>query len=495
MTNGRAVFRNWQDGATLTAEKALAVEWQAHLVYVPHRHCKLACSGRGACVAPLASVRLGDYASAHCICDTFYKGPLCEQHESVLCYNNCSFRGSCVDGFCSCDPPYYGPGCAYGGDLINEQAKFKVHVYDLDPIILRRVEYTSDKDPIFRTHHIFLNALLADPFTLSPTADGADLVLAPAFGTNMPGLLEYYEHAVRYVKENYAWSWMHRDHVWFTSGDGGGCDLNRLDSTRKGIVAAHYMKLNVSDPRRTHCGEPGKDLAYPPDVPDVYKSEIFSGGQSRSFSSRILDFYFSGNVPDSDKIDSKPDTELENVAYSEGVRQLVWKYHRGDYNGFKVVKRSDTYLLDWTISKFCLAPLGVGWGVRLLWSIIGGCIPVLASSEVSEWFDDAINYDEFTLRGLPKHDFKQNLKQILDSAARRGESMKEKLTKVRNVFLWRGHGAHAYNVTIHELCLRARRRRGTVDCSMLLPAEARHLIIPSRWRKLSQKYEENVRIN
>ena len=96
---------------------------------------------------------------------------------------------------------------------------------------------------------------------------------------------------------------------------------------------------------------------------------------------------------------------------------------------------------------------------------------------------------------LPKHDFKQNLKQILDSAARRGESMKEKLTKVRNVFLWRGHGAHAYNVTIHELCLRARRRRGTVDCSMLLPAEARHLIIPSRWRKLSQKYEENVRIN
>ena len=49
------------------------------------------------------------------------------------------------------------------------------------------------------------------------------------------------------------------------------------------------------------------------------------------------------------------DSTLEKEAYSEGVRQLVWKYLR-DTPAFKVVQRSPSYVRDWAESQFCLAP-------------------------------------------------------------------------------------------------------------------------------------------
>ena len=146
------------------------------------------------------------------------------------------------------------------------------------------------------------------------------------------------------------------------------------------------------------------------------------------------------------------------------------------------MRRSASYASDWAETQFCLAPLGVGWGVRLLWAIEAGCLPVLAASAVAPWFEDALDYDSFALQGLPKAAL-PHLPALLEAipAARRG-SLQASLWRHRALLLWRGPRAYAYNVTMHELCLRARRRRPTVDCAALLPPEIASLVRPAAAR-------------
>ena len=174
-----------------------------------------------------------------------------------------------------------------------------MHVYDLDAVVLRRHQMGSDPDPIFNTYHIFLGTLLADAPSLAASASFADLALVPAFGTNMDGLLEYYEHAAAQVARRFPAAWRERDHVWITSGDGGGCDLNRLPSLRGSIIAAHYLKLNVTEAyatSRDSCGRPGKDVAIPPDVPTVAQPAYLARGLA-PLEQRPGTFFFAGNVP------------------------------------------------------------------------------------------------------------------------------------------------------------------------------------------------------
>ena len=65
-----------------------------------------------------------------------------------------------------------------------------IHRYDFDQIVMSRVAYGSDPDPIFNTYHTLMRLLLADPDRLAPSPDEASLFLVPAFGTNMDKLLE-----------------------------------------------------------------------------------------------------------------------------------------------------------------------------------------------------------------------------------------------------------------------------------------------------------------
>ena len=60
-------------------------------------------------------------------------------------------------------------------------------------------------------------------------------------------------------------------------------------------------------------------------------------------------------MPDSEQpgFDQIPDAQLGREAYSEGVRQLVWKHAR-QAPGFRVVSRSASYLTDWSESQVAL---------------------------------------------------------------------------------------------------------------------------------------------
>jgi hypothetical protein len=40
-----------------------------------------------------------------------YGGLACEMPDELACLADCSGRGTCVRGFCHCQPGYYGTGC------------------------------------------------------------------------------------------------------------------------------------------------------------------------------------------------------------------------------------------------------------------------------------------------------------------------------------------------------------------------------------------------
>ena len=494
-----ASFFECRDGrcTAVSRETALRHEFVASLEHVPAERCPGRCSERGACVS-----ERGRASGGHCRCDPYYFGAGCSRHESRWCWNGCAKRGKCVDGFCVCRPPYYGPGCALGsegddggdgGDLVTASGSggggrgsdsgggggggggdggdgFRVHVYDLPPLVLRRRTYGSDPDPIFNTHHVWLEALLRDaPRRLAARAEAARAFVVPAFGTNMEGLLEYYVHAQRHVAAAAPW-WRRRrgaDHVWFTTADGGGCELNGHPKLRRSVILAHYLKLNTSSPSSssssslspragadTSCGARGKDVAVPPAVPAVSDGGFLARGE-RPTAARPLAFFFAGNVPDTWQpgFDNRTDDDLSREAYSEGVRQLVWKHLRRHRSAsttaaavaaaaaaaagrYLIVPRSPSYLTDWGDSQVCLAPMGVGWGVRLLWAIGGGCVPLLASSEVASWFDDALDYRAFSLVGVPKAALPTlpTLLERLGAAALQAKQVE--LLRRRPLFLW-----------------------------------------------------------
>ncbi len=451
-------YERRRSGRVVAVDRARALrhEFNPRQRHVPAAQCRGRCSERGACIASPGSREL---EPRYCNCDSYYLGESCETHAAPMCFNRCAGRGECVDGFCSCEPPYYGPGCSLPAARSKPRAAasarpFLIHVYDLPPLVLRRRTYGSDPDPIFNTCFVYLEALLSDANRLAADPSDASLFIAPACATNMEGLVEYYAHAAAAL--GVAGPWWARfggaDHAFWTTADGGGCDLNAPSSAvRRSIIVAHYLKMNTSD---TGCGAAGKDVAVPPRVPEIADAAFLRRGATPP-SLRPLRFFFAGNVPDARDVDGRTDASLSDEAYSEGVRQLVWKHLRR-VDGYRIVSRSRSYATDWSDSAVCLAPLGVGWGGRLAWSIAAGCVPLLASSEVSAWFDDMLPYDDFSIRGVPKSQLRR-LPALLDAVgATRLDQMHSSLLRHRRLFLW--EGGEAYAMTQAALCDRARRQ-------------------------------------
>lgn len=254
---------------------------------------------------------------------------------------------------------------------------------------------------------------------------------------------------------------------------------------RDSIAVAHYLLTNLSASERATaarhsrlCGSRLKDVPAPPHLPAVGSSRFLTSGL-RPASRRSITFFFAGNVPDSTLpgFDARSDADLSAEAYSEGVRQLVWKHLRST-NGFRVVPRSASYTDDWADAKVCLAPMGVGWGIRLLWAVAAGCVPLIASSQVAPWFDRALPWDQMSILGVPKPALRflpTTLAATPDAALEQKQRM---LWRFRKLLLWPSAGGLAYDVTLHEVCLRAAalaRRRGAAwgwDCAPLLPPSA-----------------------
>jgi len=235
--------------------------------------------------------------------------------------------------------------------------------------------------------------------------------------------------------------------------------LKGITAVNRGIILAHYFKgrlrgkrLSAAEETRAGHAEP-RHICQAPylgvGVTEAARQTFASHGQPTWHSEeeerrQPLLLFFAGNI------DAPP-------PYSEGVRQALAAAHANS-PGFKIVRQSATYITDFQSAAFCAAPLGEGWGIRLIWAVAYGCIPLLFRSSVRHFWDDVLPYETFSLTVDPK-DIPQ-LPRILGgvSAARR-RALRDGLARYHRYFLWEPPYGLAYNLTLAQLCARAAKAR------------------------------------
>ena len=476
---GDAAFFRWEGetGALRFAparwEEALRLDGDINKVVLPATACDGLCSFRGTCVAAAD----GGPSSASCRCDMGFGGRRCEQrHEGdvlpTLCYNNCSSRGTCLDGeTCACQSGFYGPACAFAVQpaltawLATSPSALRVYVYNLPRIVLARRLYGSDVDrqELFSTMQHLLPMLLADGHTLTRDPEDADLFVVPAPSTNMEGLTSYHQHVLAYIRAEQPRYYARRtgaDHVWFCSADHGGDVMASVSGISRGIVYAHYFKEHSLSQHVSAAPYMGVGLtAASADVYANFGTPAWDAATAR----RTTTFFFAGNL------------QLRDAAsgYSEGVRQQL-HFEHGQRAGYRIVEHSASYWDDYRTSVFCAAPLGEGWGNRLLWAVALGCIPVLFESNVHQFWAASLNYSSFSLLVAKPDIPRLHLRLASVSDAQRND-LRRGLFDHHRLFLWDRPYGLAYSMSLLELCERAKRlpeSRQELECprvDQLLP--------------------------
>ena len=162
---------------------------------------------------------------------------------------------------------------------------------------------------------------------------------------------------------------------------------------------------------------------------------------------------------------------------------MAWRHLRTP-PGFKVVKSTPHYATEFTQAQVCLAALGQGWGIRAIWAMAAGCVPLLPASPTAYFFGNGgVNYSRFALPNVPASELDAALPRRLDNARDAGllDALQQSLLVHRRLFLWPPAGL-AYHMTLRELCRRSSGRpQGAAAahgwarpaCDRLLP-EAEH---------------------
>jgi len=257
------------------------------------------------------------------------------------------------------------------------------------------------------------------------------------------------------------------DHAWLTTSDRGGCHIRGVAELDAAIAITHYVRKTPPEP----CGDPVRDIAFPPLLPDNVTALLLAASGTPT-SARTLSFFFAGKVPEHDKVDERRDALLLRHAYSEGARQLAWKHLRSTPH-FRIVLRSKTYAHDYLDARVCLAALGQGWGIRFLWALAAGCIPLLPSSKVSFTFESSLNFSHFSFPHYPASALPELPAFLRRAGHERLAALQASLRVHTPLFLWPPHGI-AHRMMLRELCQRAPAilisPERLAQCATLLPA-------------------------
>ncbi|KAG2431211.1 hypothetical protein HXX76_009739 [Chlamydomonas incerta] len=452
------------------------------------------CHNRGACIIPLQSDKgvvnrdVGN-RPPHCLCYKGYMGHTCGDPMNSLCPSECRGRGKCLRGFCHCTPPYWGLDCsrqrawalAPGASPVPNRVRLRIYVYDLPanvnlPIALDDNVFDLN-EPSYQTHRRFLELLLRDPEVRTENPHEANLFFVPATAysyvsnTNPPTYQLI--HALDYVANRYPWfnASGGRDHFVWTTGDRGSCYVpTALSRVIHVTLFGLHADLNPSghngttflDPQPLHhrsyaCFHPKKDVLAAPwydhmvgstEAPDVYRRVAEAAGAAPE---RDLLFFFAGSIRPGD------------LSYSGGARQALAEHLKrllgapGGKEAHKDIQFIEGYTPDYESlyarSRFCLAPHGAGFGVRLTLAMTHACIPVIIQDSVYQPYeaDGLLPYPEFGLR-LGKADIPHIVPILRAVPPDKQARMRLAMAKYHKAFLWEPWlGGRAYHYTVAAL--------------------------------------------
>lgn len=117
-------------------------------------------------------------------------------------------------------------------------------------------------------------------------------------------------------------------------------------------------------------------------------------------------------------------------------------------------------------ARFCLAPSGHGFGVRISYAMVTGCVPVIIQDGVRQPLDDVLPYWRFSIR-LPQADI-PNIERILRAVEPVELALLQKgLRLYHHYFMWRSPQPGADCGLAYEGVLESLRLKAMLSASML----------------------------
>jgi len=234
------------------------------------------------------------------------------------------------------------------------------------------------------------------------------------------------------------------DHVYFFVGDKGACGMPRgpIYITHWGMTnswrcmgrqedsdcerqhedaiscrTTDTNRSNVLDLSTSERGEPNpcadcRSIIAPPFGTTAPDREILLAIRERAdanerHGSWPYELTFAGGVggPSNTNYVAAADTPpcrqsgfVDAGCYSQGVRQEVFRLW-ANRSRFRIRPNRDDDITTFGDGRFCLAPSGDGFGLRLYKAIlIAGCVPLIIQPQVRQAFDDLLPYEDFSLR-------------------------------------------------------------------------------------------------
>jgi len=382
-----------------------------------------------------------------------------------VCFNRCSHRGECVRGICLCEAGFFGWDCGSGS------GSGFIYIYDL-PAELGLNSFISGmgSDPIYQAEAVFLSRIMADWKVRTLAPEQARLFYVPTFfyyEYNNVALADTHLETLRRHLKYWGGRPNGEDHIFFLTGDRGACSLpsGPIHVTHFGLQvplkfygAEDQWVVDASADERAEDSAPcwsSHDIVVPPylrgtpDEPlDLAAPTNFS--YELSFSGAIWGGGI--NAALTDNVTAEPRTWPGDQVYSQQVRQLVYIHH-SNRPRFMIKQgwMSNDVLRE---SRFCLAPSGFGWGMRLARLMLMGCVPLIIQPRTQLPFEDLLPYDTFSLR-LENTEI-PNLHHILAGVTpERHARMRREVERYRKAFSYNGGGT-AYGLLIRSLRQRAR---------------------------------------
>jgi hypothetical protein len=229
--------------------------------------------------------------------------------------------------------------------------------------------------------------------------------LTYAYTSNLGDPDGHVTRVINYVRENFPY-WNRnngRDHMVWVPADRSSCYLESPEA-KSLIKLTHfgYFDHTPSDQYRmvlsvpNHiwgCYHPLRDVVMPPHLyngSSIARETYIERENSleNPLPERNNLFFFAGGF--------RP----EDYEYSGGTRHIIAenlpKWNDPDFQIVEGYVKHYEETLRKTI--FCLAPYGHGYGMRLISSMVTGCVPVIIQEHVYQPYEEILPYEEFSIR-------------------------------------------------------------------------------------------------
>eukprot|EP00899_Mesostigma_viride_P026830 jgi/Mesvir1/7331/Mv19141-RA.1 len=366
----------------------------------------------------------------------------------------------------------------------------RIYVYELPPRFTTGMHfaYTLHEDSRSMEHNFHKILLTSQHRTADP--EDADFFFVPTWSRRVPlqwqSGMAFHREVFAHIQSAYPYWDRHggTDHIFVSTSDFGACGTHKEHAKSRLLAAPelasaiwlHHYGLKVLDAGGDHslglgpCHVPGQDIIIPANS-FIYDASDYMRPTSLGFLTQspmirrggVINTAFWANPANREeylntgrgagrklKMDKLlffagasglkgTGTHGGSKQYSHGVRQRVFELFENRTDIGVVLSRKrvgSAYGHMLATSRFCLAPTGSGFGIRIMDSVVMGCIPVIISDNIDQPFEDLLPYELFSVR-VEERRIPDLLDILLAITPEEEQEMHRQLDCCMARFLWR----------------------------------------------------------